>query len=274
MKKFINKNPIKQRMILFLEHIGSNANQFAEKFIALGILGDNTKNYLHSKSGIQSDMLAHISKNYSQLNMNWLLTGEGDMILFQSRDLSENELNLSESIIDENQIKKVTIKERLVQFLDYLRIGQNKFETKVGISIGYVNKVKNSIGSEVIEKIANTYPELNINWLVMEKGSMLLPEGENLSENKSNLAKQNDLEERNSSIDELIKQKVKEAIMENIPAIISAVMEGMNKQMDGQNQVINKQLDMLQEVIRSLADLNTKSENIHENIIKLSRKAQ
>lgn len=51
-------------------------------------------------------------------------------------------------------------------------------------------------------------------------------------------------------------------------------MEGMNKQMEGQNQVINKQLDMLQEVIRSLADLNNKSDKIQDNILKLSRKAQ
>lgn len=180
MKETTNKNPIKQRMILFLDKIDSNANQFADRFIALGILKNNTKNYLHSKSGIQSDMLTHISENYPQLNMNWLLTG---------------------------------------------------------------------------------------------KGPMLLPE-QNLSENKSNLAKQTKGEERNSSIDELIKKKIEDAIMENIPAIISAVMDGMNKQMEGQNQVINKQLDMLQEVIRSLADLNSKSEQIHENVIKLSRKAQ
>lgn len=103
MKENTKKNPIKQRMILFLENIGSNANQFAEKFIALGILGDNTKNYLHSKSGIQADMLAQISKNYPQLNMNWLLTGEGSMFLSE-QNLSENKSNLSKQTIAEKRL--------------------------------------------------------------------------------------------------------------------------------------------------------------------------
>ena len=111
---------------------------------------------------------------------------------------------------------------------------------------------------------------LDLNWLYTGSGSML----KNIPENSENLSKQSISEERNNSIDELINQKIEKTVMENIPAIISAVMEGMNKQMEGQNQVINKQLDMLQEVIRSLADLNNKSDKIQDNILKLSRKAQ
>lgn len=46
----------------------------------------------------------------------------------------------------------------------------------------------------------------------------------------------------------------------------------MNQQMEGQNQIINKQLDMLQDVIKSLATLNTKSDSIQRDVIKLTRK--
>ena len=83
--------------------------------------------------------------------------------------------------------------------------------------------------------------------------------------------KQTIAEDRNS-VDIIIKNEIKKAIMENIPAIISAVMQGMNKQMEGQNQIINKQLDMLQDVIKSLATLNTKSDSIQRDVIKLTRK--
>lgn len=102
-----NKNPIKKRMILFLEEIGSNANQFADKFIELGKLKRNTRNYLHSNSGIQSDMLAIIATEYPQLNMNWLLTGEGSKF----KNISENSENLSKQ--SKNDDRKNSIDEQI-----------------------------------------------------------------------------------------------------------------------------------------------------------------
>lgn len=94
---------------------------------------------------------------------------------------------------------------------------------------------------------------------------------DNILEDSTNLSKQTFAEDRNS-VDIIIKNEIKKTIMENIPAIISAVMQGMNQQMEGQNQIINKQLDMLQDVIKSLATLNTKSDSIQRDVIKLTRK--
>lgn len=132
MKNKLDKNPIKQRMILFLENIGSNANQFAEKFIALGILGDNTKNYLHSKSGIQSDMLTQISENYPQLNMNWLLTGKGEMLLAQSDNLTENKSNLAKQseekdrLFSTKEIKQILNKQKEIMTEEFGKIIMEK----------------------------------------------------------------------------------------------------------------------------------------------------
>ena len=64
-------------------------------------------------------------------------------------------------------------KDRLLEFLKYLNIGQNKFEAFVGISNGYINNNKGSIGTAIITKIATKYPELNIAWLQTGKGEML-----------------------------------------------------------------------------------------------------
>jgi hypothetical protein len=66
-----------------------------------------------------------------------------------------------------------TTKSRLLEFLAYLSIGQNAFEKKVGISNGYINNVKNSIGSDIINKISSAYPELNTEWLVGGNGEMI-----------------------------------------------------------------------------------------------------
>ena len=64
-------------------------------------------------------------------------------------------------------------KDRLLEFLKHLNIGQNKFEAIVGISNGYINNNKGSIGSVIITKIATKYPELNITWLQTGEGAML-----------------------------------------------------------------------------------------------------
>jgi phage repressor protein C with HTH and peptisase S24 domain len=65
------------------------------------------------------------------------------------------------------------MKERLIDFLAYLKIGQLKFEENVGLSRGFVNKVGDSIRVENLNKISKTYPELNINWLKTGEGEML-----------------------------------------------------------------------------------------------------
>jgi hypothetical protein len=66
-----------------------------------------------------------------------------------------------------------TSKERLIEFLAYLGVGQNTFEKKVEISNGYISHSKGSIGSEIVSKISEKYPELNTEWLMTGKGEML-----------------------------------------------------------------------------------------------------
>lgn len=69
-----------------------------------------------------------------------------------------------------------SIKCRLLEFISYLGIGQGKFEKNCGISNGYVNNIGKSVGTEILQKITEKYPELNIEWLHTGKGSMLKTE--------------------------------------------------------------------------------------------------
>jgi hypothetical protein len=62
-------------------------------------------------------------------------------------------------------------KERLLEFIKYLNIGQNEFLKNVGLSKIYNNKKK--ITSKMIINIAKVYPQLNIEWLLFAKGEML-----------------------------------------------------------------------------------------------------
>lgn len=65
-------------------------------------------------------------------------------------------------------------KERLLQFLRYKKLGQQKFEISIGMSNGWANKVGDSIRENTLQKIKEVYPELNIAWLKSGVGSMLI----------------------------------------------------------------------------------------------------
>lgn len=68
------------------------------------------------------------------------------------------------------------LSERIRQFIDYKGFSVNKFSISVGASNSYFNKIlkdNNSIGSDRIEKILRTYPEINPEWLLLGSGSML-----------------------------------------------------------------------------------------------------
>lgn len=64
------------------------------------------------------------------------------------------------------------IKERLVTFLEHLKIGQKKFEVAAGLSNGFVNNIGNGISTISTNKIRSAYPELNIDWLLTGEGDM------------------------------------------------------------------------------------------------------
>lgn len=65
------------------------------------------------------------------------------------------------------------VKSRLAQFLKYIEMGQAKFADKVGLSKGFANNVGDSIRTENLQKISNTFPELNTAWLLTGEGEML-----------------------------------------------------------------------------------------------------
>jgi hypothetical protein len=65
------------------------------------------------------------------------------------------------------------MKERLIQFLVHLGMGQTKFEEKVGLSRGFVNTLKDNLTIKTLKRITDAYPELNEDWLKTGQGEML-----------------------------------------------------------------------------------------------------
>lgn len=64
-------------------------------------------------------------------------------------------------------------KERIQQFIQYKGLNNKAFEVACGLGNGFVSKIGDSIRKEKLEKISLAFPELNIDWIINEKGEML-----------------------------------------------------------------------------------------------------
>lgn len=73
------------------------------------------------------------------------------------------------------------IKERLLVFIKYKEMSKYAFEKSIGVSNGFINSIKKSVGSDKLDEISDVYPELNINWLLTGIGAMLKPQSGKLA---------------------------------------------------------------------------------------------
>lgn len=69
-----NNSSIRNRLILFLEHINEKHEDFYTK------TGFSNSFLRQKKSCINSDSLSKISEVYIELNLNWLITGMGSLV--------------------------------------------------------------------------------------------------------------------------------------------------------------------------------------------------
>lgn len=135
---------------------------------------------------------------------------------------------------------------------------------------------KRNIGINVIQKILEKIPNISDIWLYTGKGSMLLSETENLSENKTNLAKQNKKEERLFSIKEVntILNKQKEVmteefgkiIMEKMTHIIEGQLDLLKIQVKSQSETIQGQKEMINNVLDKINGVEEKTGKIVEMV--------
>jgi hypothetical protein len=168
-----------------VEHEGNNVKERIKDFIAYKKISIRefertcglSNGYINGiTQTIMPNKLSGINLCFPELNTAWLLTGEGQML---KNTIQQNDMDT---------------KNRLLKFLNYLGIGQNAFEKEAGIANGYISHNKGSIGSLIINKISNRYPELNINWLLTGQGEMLNEQQKNfaVSDNTTDIPPVND----------------------------------------------------------------------------------
>lgn len=69
----------------------------------------------------------------------------------------------------------MNLKEKIQQYLDLKGINTSEFERSIGASKSYWRNTK-SISADVLLEIAKRYPDINTDWLITGKGSMLKSE--------------------------------------------------------------------------------------------------
>lgn len=67
------------------------------------------------------------------------------------------------------------VKERLVTYLKYKGINKSEFGRIIGVSNAYISSIRKSIQPDKAEKIAESFPDLNMSWLITGGGDMLKP---------------------------------------------------------------------------------------------------
>ena len=105
------------RLGLFMAHKGLNDNQITvQAKIAVGTLGKQRR----SGKGLSYDSLVKILTTYPELNPTWLLLGTGEMLLSNSKDVSQEVLKRVKELENtlKNQDEKINL---LIDQLDNLR---------------------------------------------------------------------------------------------------------------------------------------------------------
>lgn len=65
-------------------------------------------------------------------------------------------------------------KERIKQLIAELGLSKSEFERTCGLSNGYINSIRNTIGAKGISQIISQFPQVNKSWLVFGEGNMFL----------------------------------------------------------------------------------------------------
>ena len=68
---------------------------------------------------------------------------------------------------------ETSVKQRLINFIEYKGLSIRKFELTCGLSIGYMKSLRHAPSMDKLSMILSAYPDLNRAWLLTGEGEML-----------------------------------------------------------------------------------------------------
>ncbi|MBT8322762.1 MAG: hypothetical protein KJO94_04720 [Eudoraea sp.] len=120
--------------------------------------------------------------------------------------------------------------DRLMQFIKHAGLSARQFDISIGAANGYtlrMKKNKASIGSDVIENIVRTYPQLNVAWLITGEGEMLKPKGSLELPDYEQLPKK-----KQEEIEAIIERKIRERQEAELKDLLKEVTREIQRRQD------------------------------------------
>lgn len=68
---------------------------------------------------------------------------------------------------------ETSVKQRLIQYIEYKNMSIRSFERKCGLSNGYIRSIEQTIMPRKLKSISLQFPDLNQSWLLTGEGEML-----------------------------------------------------------------------------------------------------
>ncbi len=110
---------------------------------------------------------------------------------------------------------------RILDLIAHLDVSARQFDLSIGTANGYtlrMHKNNASVGSDVIERIVKTYPQINLVWLITGKGEMFI---------KSTKPKTID----NVNIESFINEQLNKKWSEEKKELLDEIMKEINLQL-------------------------------------------
>lgn len=115
--------------------------------------------------------------------------------------------------------------DRILIFIKHSGISARQFDISIGASNGYTLRMKKnhaSVGSDMIESIVSTYPQLNLIWLITGEGEMLKPSRDVLANEQLPTKDQ-------AEIERIIERKIRRQQEEQLEALLKEVTDEIEK---------------------------------------------
>ena len=123
-----------------------------------------------------------IHRRFPILNIEWLKTGKGDMLLTEHPaiidgiDANDHVSHHTVNNGNELYLTMNTVKSRIQHFAATLGLSMLQFEKQCEMKYGVASRITEKSYPKTFEKIHRRFPILNIEWLKTGKGDMLLTE--------------------------------------------------------------------------------------------------
>lgn len=138
---------IKERILYFIEYKGINKEDF---FNGLNEITYGSFKGASKRSALNSNAVAEIVTKYPEINLVWLITGKGEMLVKN----------------------KVT---RLLEFIKHENIDRKTFAEKTKIDFKIINNLEKfeDLNYDIFDNVFSLFPELNEEWILFGNGNML-----------------------------------------------------------------------------------------------------